>query len=104
MRTARALVDQGRSAKDAISSLRPPVFWNKKLDFERQLKRWSTNQLNDLLERLQDAEVLCKTTGYPAMTITSPQQLGLGLQGPTRAVATHEVLDCEFLKYIIKLF
>ena len=38
LRTARALVEQGRSAKDAIFFLAPPVFWNKKLDFERQLK------------------------------------------------------------------
>ena len=88
LRTARALVDQGRSAKDAISSLRPPVFWNKKLDFERQLKRWSTNQLNDLLERLQDAEVLCKTTGYPAMTITSQILLGLCIKGSKRALSS----------------
>ena len=88
LRTARALVDQGRSSKDAISSLRPPVFWNKKLDFERQLKRWSTNQLNDLLERLQDAELLCKTTGYPAMTITSQILLGLCIKGSKRALSS----------------
>ena len=88
MRTARALVDQGRSSKDTISSLRPPIFGTKKLDFERQLKRWSTNQLNDLLERLQDAELLCKTTGYPAMTITSQILLGLCIKGSKRALSS----------------
>ena len=88
LRTARALFDQGRSARDAISSLRPPIFWNKKLDFERQLKSWTTNQLNDLLKRLQDAEVLCKTTGYPAVTITSQILLGLCIRGSKQALSS----------------
>ena len=81
LRTARALVDRGCSEKDAISALRPPIFWNKKLEFERQLKSWSAKQLNDLLERLQDAEILCKTTGYPAVTIASQVLLGLCIRG-----------------------
>ena len=81
LRTARAVIDQGFSAKDAISSLRPPIFWNKKLEFEKQLKSWSTKQLSDLLERLQEAEILCKTTGYPAVTIASQVLLGLCIRG-----------------------
>ena len=86
LRTARALVDQGHSAKDATSSLRPPIFWNKKREFERQLKSWSTQQLNDFLERLQDAEILCKTTGYPATTIASQVLLGLCIRGSKQAL------------------
>jgi len=81
LRTARTLIDQGLSAKDAISSLRPPIFWSRKLEFERQLKSWNTKQLNDLLERLLDAEILCKTTGYPAVTIASQVLLGLCIRG-----------------------
>ena len=84
LRTARTLLDQGYSPKDAAASLRPPIFWNKVPQFQKQLTQWSIQQINGALNRLHEAEVLCKSTGYPSMTITSQILLGVCIKGSKR--------------------
>ena len=84
LRTARTLLDQGYSPKDAAASLRPPIFWNKVPQFQKQLTQWSIQQINGALNRLSEAEALCKTTGYPSMTIASQILLGVCIKGSKR--------------------
>lgn len=66
---ANCRVAAGDSPDNVMSSLRPPVFFKAKPRFRRQLDRWRRDRLQDVLERLADAEADCKRTGMPAETI-----------------------------------
>lgn len=62
---ARARVDEGRGAADAVKSLRPPVFFRTADAMARQVTRWDSRSLASALARLGEAEIRCKSTGYP---------------------------------------
>lgn len=62
---ARARVADGRNPADAIKSLRPPVFFRTADAMARQVARWDNRSLASALARLGEAEIRCKTTGYP---------------------------------------
>ncbi len=66
---ANCRVAAGDSPDNVMSSLRPPVFFKAKPRFRRQLDRWRRDRLQDVLQRLADAEADCKRTGMPAETI-----------------------------------
>ena len=55
----------GRSAADAVKSLRPPVFFKAVDPMTRQVARWTPTALASALARLGQAEIRCKSTGYP---------------------------------------
>lgn len=55
----------GRSPADAVKSLRPPVFFKAVEPMTRQVARWSPAALAAALARLGQAEIRCKTTGFP---------------------------------------
>ncbi len=67
------LVDAGRnnglSVDQAAKSLRPPLFFKDKQAFLGQSQRWRGKRLAQALEILCDAEIECKSTGYPAPVI-----------------------------------
>jgi DNA polymerase-3 subunit delta len=69
LHTAAGAIARGESADRAMAMLRPPVFMRAKNRFRRQLDRWSVPALSAALARLTQAEIDCKTTGYPAETI-----------------------------------
>ena len=56
----------GRSPTDAVKSLRPPVFFKAVESLTRQTARWSPEAAARALARLGEAEIHCKSTGYPA--------------------------------------
>ena len=58
-------VNNGSDVKQALQSLRPPVFWKVRDAFVSQLKAWSTPRLMQALEIITEAELLCKSTGIP---------------------------------------
>ncbi|MDF1791991.1 MAG: DNA polymerase III subunit delta [Thalassobaculaceae bacterium] len=58
-------VGDGRNAADAVKSLRPPPFFRTADAMTRQVSRWNTRGLASALARLGEAEIHCKTTGYP---------------------------------------
>lgn len=62
---ARARMADGRNPADAVKSLRPPVFFRTADAMARQLQRWDLRSLASALARLGEAEIRCKTTGYP---------------------------------------
>ncbi|MDA1089131.1 MAG: DNA polymerase III subunit delta [Proteobacteria bacterium] len=63
---ALAMVDNGDSVERALSKLKPPVFYKFKSDFLSQMRRWQTDRLVMALDLALDAEIDCKTTGFPA--------------------------------------
>lgn len=63
---ALGLVDGGASFDRAMAGLRPQIIFKFKTEFQTQMKRWQKNRLADALELITEAEIDCKTTGFPA--------------------------------------
>lgn len=55
----------GGTPVDAVKSLRPPVFFKAVEPMTRQVARWTPAALAAALARLGQAEIRCKTTGFP---------------------------------------
>jgi len=60
----------GLSVEQAAKALRPPLFFKDKQAFLGQGQRWRGKRIVQALEILRDAEIDCKTTGYPAEAVT----------------------------------
>ena len=60
---------QGKSADEAIGSLKPKPFFRTAHRLRAQLGRWPVSRAASALELLQQAEIDTKTTGMPAEAI-----------------------------------
>lgn len=74
---ARAQMDNGLNATDAVKRLQPPVFWKHEGAMAAQLRRWSVKRTERALARLADAEAAVKKTGTPDIALCSQLLLGL---------------------------
>ncbi len=63
---AASLVAAGKSAPEAMASLRPPVFYKLQDAFRAQLRLWPPARLAQALGLITQAELECKATGAPA--------------------------------------
>ncbi len=72
---------EGHGADQAMTALRPPVFFKYQSSFRAQLQRWTLKRINTALALLMEAELHCKTTGYPDRTICSRACLRLAVMG-----------------------
>lgn len=68
---AQALVAAGKTADQAMASLKPAVIFHQKPAFALQMRRWSRARLGQALDLLTDAELACKTTGAPALALAT---------------------------------
>jgi DNA polymerase-3 subunit delta len=66
---ARAAMQGGADARSAVERFRPPLHFAVKPRVTRQLGVWSAEALGDALALLTEAELQCKTTGMPDITI-----------------------------------
>ena len=67
---ARARMEgEGKSADEAMKSLRPPVFFKQENAFRNQLRRFNPRTLECALALLLKAEAQSKSTGTPAELI-----------------------------------
>jgi DNA polymerase-3 subunit delta len=71
LRDARALMDQGMSAEDAIGKLRPPVFWKERDAVASQARLWTARKLNAAYDVMWNAELRSKTAGAPQELIAA---------------------------------
>ncbi len=71
LRDARAMIDGGMSAADAVAKLRPPVFWKERDAVIAQARRWTGKKLNAAYDALWSAEIRCKTAGAPQHLIAA---------------------------------
>ena len=62
---ALGMVDNGDTFDRALSKLKPPVFYKFKSDFLNQMRRWQTDRLAMALDLAMEAEIDCKSTGFP---------------------------------------
>ncbi len=77
LRDARAMIDSGMSAADAIAKLRPPVFWKEREAVIAQVRLWTARKLNAAYEVLWSAELRCKTAGAPQELIAADAYRGV---------------------------
>ncbi|MES1201195.1 MAG: DNA polymerase III subunit delta [Pseudomonadota bacterium] len=68
---ARAMMDGGMSATDAIAKLRPPVFWKERDAVAGQVRAWSAKKLSAAFDLLWTAELRCKQAGAPQALIAA---------------------------------
>ena len=66
---ARSRMDAGQNMEQAIGSLRPPVFFKQKPAFQQQLKTWSRQSIEQILQDLTDLEIQSKSTGSKEETL-----------------------------------
>ncbi len=59
-------MSEGGNLDQALSRLRPPVFFKRKADFQRQARNWSVDNLSRALILATENEIDSKTTGLPA--------------------------------------
>lgn len=57
---------EGGNLDQALNRLRPPVFFKRKADFQRQARNWTVPNLNRALMLATENEIDSKTTGLPA--------------------------------------
>ncbi|MDE1900387.1 MAG: DNA polymerase III subunit delta [Alphaproteobacteria bacterium] len=74
---ARAQMDGGLNATDAVKRLQPPVFWKHEGAMASQLRRWPRARAEQALRRLYDAEAAVKSTGTPDTALCAQVLLGL---------------------------
>ncbi len=65
LRRLALLMERGESADRAMSQVRPPIHFRRKADVKSSLRRWSGASLGRAQAKLLEAEISCKTTGYP---------------------------------------
>lgn len=61
-----AQTEEGKTADEAIKSLRPQLMFYRKSAFLRQLKIWNRDRLLRIMKALYDTERDCKSTNIPA--------------------------------------
>ena len=71
----------GRSAEQAMDSLRPKVFYKTAPRFRMQLAAWPRSDLASTLDRLLMAEVECKRTGAPDTLVVGRTLMGIANLG-----------------------
>jgi DNA polymerase-3 subunit delta len=81
---ARSHMDAGKSADQAMSQLRPTIFFKLKGRFGTQLSLWSSPALGQAVNRLLGAELACKRTGAPADLLTSRALFEISARAPKR--------------------
>ncbi|HEY2446276.1 MAG TPA: DNA polymerase III subunit delta [Rhizomicrobium sp.] len=63
---AKIRVAQGESPDAVARRARPPVHFSRLSSFKAQLRNWSVERLETVLDLLLEAEALCKTTAVPS--------------------------------------
>ena len=65
------LIDEKGNIDEAISSLKPPIFWKDKPVVTQQLKAWGKRELKDLIYTSNDIELLIKKNSTIGKSILS---------------------------------
>lgn len=63
------LAARGEAIERVVDQSRPQIHFRRRDKVKAALRRWSAPRAAGALERLLEAELMCKTTGYPAPLI-----------------------------------
>lgn len=67
--SAQKSIASGKSTQQAMSSLRPPVFFKNIDSFKKHLNIWNQSSILKVLTLLTSAEIKCKTVNIPSILI-----------------------------------
>lgn len=73
----------GRSPKEAVGALRPPVFFRELDAFARQARRWTPAALERAMLAVLEAEMRCKQTAAPQRMLTEQVCLAVAAMAPS---------------------
>lgn len=71
----RRTIDTGRSAREAVESARPPIFWKERDRISKQASSWNAPSLRSGLSRLLDAERQIKAPGAASAELLTSRAL-----------------------------
>ena len=58
--------DENMGAMETVKSMRPPIFFKREAQMQKQLRSWTPAKIMEALNTLLDTEMKCKMTGLPA--------------------------------------
>jgi DNA polymerase-3 subunit delta len=68
-----------------VDQTRPPIHFRRKDSFKAELRRWSATRATTALDRLLEAEIACKSTGFPAALLCREAALAVCRDAMRRA-------------------
>ena len=67
----RSEIDKNSNIDQVISSFKPPIFWKEKDIVKKQAQAWSTNEVKDIIFKINDLETLVKKNSANSMLFVS---------------------------------
>ena len=64
-------IDNNTSIDQVISSFKPPIFWKEKDIVKRQAQSWSTNEVKEIILKINDLEALVKKNSSSSLLFVS---------------------------------
>ena len=64
-------VDNNKNIDQVISTIKPPIFWKEKEIVKKQAQSWSTNEVKDIIFKINDLEALVKKNTANSMFFVS---------------------------------
>ena len=67
----RSQLDNNENIDQILSSFKPPVFWKEKDIVKKQAQSWSTNEVKELIFKINELETLVKKNSTNSMLFVS---------------------------------
>ena len=64
-------VDNNKNIDQVISTIKPPIFWKEKEIVKKQAQSWSTNEVKEIIFKINDLEALVKKNNTNSMLFVS---------------------------------
>ena len=64
-------IDNNTSIDQVISSFKPPIFWKEKDIVKKQAQSWSTNEVKEIIFKINDLEALVKKNSSSSLLFVS---------------------------------
>ena len=64
-------LDKNENIDQVISSFKPPIFWKEKDIVKKQAQSWSTNEVKEIIYKINDLEAMVKKNTLHSMLFVS---------------------------------
>jgi len=64
-------LDKNKSIDHVLSTIKPPIFWKEKNIVKKQAQSWSTNEVKDIIYRINNLETIVKKNNINSMIFVS---------------------------------
>ena len=62
-------MNENSSVDNAISQIKPPIFWKEKNEVKKQINLWTVDQLNNIIKKISQIELDCKKNNELSLKI-----------------------------------